>query len=78
MPRPISLSMAILTYYSTLAFAVNSGGDGEIRTHGPREGSAVFKTAGINHSPTSPWSGAVSRIRTYARASQLAHPVSEM
>ena len=30
------------------------GGEGEIRTHGTRKGSAVFKTAALNHSATSP------------------------
>ncbi len=30
------------------------GGEGGIRTHGTCYSSAVFKTAGINHSPTSP------------------------
>ena len=31
-----------------------SGGGGRIRTHGPREGSTVFKTAAIDHSATPP------------------------
>src|SRR6478609_3410955 len=34
------------------------GGSGEIRTHGGRKASAVFKTAGLNHSPTLPKGGA--------------------
>ena len=32
----------------------SSGGSGEIRTHGRLAPSAVFKTAGLNHSPTLP------------------------
>ncbi len=31
-----------------------SGGEGGIRTHGEREPTAVFKTAALNHSATSP------------------------
>src|SRR5579862_7689310 len=31
-----------------------NGGEGEIRTPGPREGSTVFETAAIDHSATSP------------------------
>src|SRR5580693_5307626 len=30
------------------------GGEGEIRTPGPRKGSTVFETAAIDHSATSP------------------------
>src|SRR5689334_4634481 len=30
------------------------GGEGGIRTHGPRKGSTVFETARFNHSRTSP------------------------
>jgi hypothetical protein len=30
------------------------GGEGGIRTHGPREGTPVFKTGAINRSATSP------------------------
>ena len=30
------------------------GGWGEIRTHGTRERTAVFKTAALNHSATHP------------------------
>jgi hypothetical protein len=30
------------------------GGEGGIRTHGGRKPSAVFKTAALNHSTTSP------------------------
>ena len=33
---------------------ISSGGEGEIRTHGPREGTPVFKTGAINRSATSP------------------------
>jgi hypothetical protein len=32
----------------------NSGGEGGIRTHGPREGTPVFKTGAFNRSATSP------------------------
>src|SRR6188768_981993 len=31
-----------------------SGGEGGIRTHGPREGTPVFKTGAFNRSATSP------------------------
>ena len=31
-----------------------SGGEGEIRTHGTREGTTVFETVPIDHSGTSP------------------------
>ncbi len=31
-----------------------NGGEGGIRTHGPREGTTVFKTAAFDHSATSP------------------------
>src|SRR6476661_2052761 len=34
--------------------AVQIGGEGGIRTHGEREPTAVFKTAALNHSATSP------------------------
>src|SRR5690606_26532010 len=33
------------------------GGEGGIRTHGGREPTAVFKTAALNHSATSPARG---------------------
>ena len=33
------------------------GGEGEIRTHGTLTGSAVFKTAALNRSATSPRAG---------------------
>lgn len=36
----------------------NRGGEGEIRTHEPGEGSPVFKTGAINRSATSPWASA--------------------
>ena len=32
-----------------------AGGQGEIRTHGTFAGTAVFKTAALNHSATCPW-----------------------
>ena len=31
------------------------GGGGRIRTHGPREGTTVFKTAAFDHSATPPY-----------------------
>ena len=34
---------------------VNVGGEGEIRTHEPREGLPVFKTGAFNRSATSPF-----------------------
>jgi hypothetical protein len=34
--------------------ALDSGGEGEIRTHEPREGPPVFKTGAFNRSATSP------------------------
>jgi hypothetical protein len=37
--------------FSTLEKA---GGEGEIRTHGTREGTTVFETVPIDHSGTSP------------------------
>ena len=30
------------------------GGGGEIRTHGPRKGTPVFKTGALDHSATPP------------------------
>ncbi len=33
---------------------LESGGEGEIRTHGTRKGSTVFETAAFDHSATSP------------------------
>lgn len=38
-----------------------SGGEGEIRTHGTREGSTVFETAAFDHSATSPLLCVVAR-----------------
>jgi hypothetical protein len=32
-----------------------SGGGGEIRTHGPRKETLVFKTSALDHSATPPW-----------------------
>ena len=40
------------------------GGSGEIRTHGAFADSSVFKTDGLNHSPTLPKIGWSTRIRT--------------
>ena len=34
--------------------ALETGGEGGIRTHGPREGTPVFKTGAFNRSATSP------------------------
>jgi hypothetical protein len=36
------------------AHALQSGGEGEIRTHESREGLPVFKTGAFNRSATSP------------------------
>jgi hypothetical protein len=55
-----------------------NGGEGEIRTHEPREGSPVFKTGAINRSATSPaglncqpiLSGGSARLLAW----QVAHP----
>ena len=35
-------------------FASTSGGEGGIRTHGPRKRTTVFKTVAFDHSATSP------------------------
>ena len=35
-------------------YRLGLGGEGGIRTHGGREPTAVFKTAALNHSATSP------------------------
>ena len=35
----------------------NNGGRGEIRTHGGREPTSVFKTGALNHSATLPNAG---------------------
>ena len=45
-------------FSSTELSPLFSGGEGEIRTHGTREGSTVFETAAFDHSATSPlaWS----------------------
>src|SRR3569832_293663 len=40
--------------HATIRTAYMIGGDCEIRTHGRVAPSAVFKTAGLNHSPKSP------------------------
>ena len=37
-----------------LPLGVQNGGEGGIRTHGPRERSPVFKTGSFNRSDTSP------------------------
>jgi hypothetical protein len=37
----------------------STGGEGEIRTHEPREGLPVFKTGAFNRSATSPTARAV-------------------
>lgn len=42
------------------------GGEGEIRTHGAISDTAVFKTAALNHSATSPWA---LGYETYAQKS---------
>ena len=47
-PRPEGLAQ------SAELKAKRNGGEGEIRTPGPRKGSTVFETAAIDHSATSP------------------------
>jgi hypothetical protein len=57
-------------------FVLESGGEGEIRTHEPREGSPVFKTGAFNRSATSPAvriAGA-SYCKASARSSRKARP----
>lgn len=39
----------------TVGGTLQNGGCGEIRTHGTIYGSLVFRTSGINRSPTHPW-----------------------
>src|SRR6266480_499372 len=39
------------------------GGGGGIRTHGTVAGTAVFKTAALNHSATPPWKAEVRRLK---------------
>lgn len=54
------------------------GGEGEIRTHGTREGTTVFETVPIDHSGTSPRSAgrysiqSIKRKRSWAAAWSLA------
>ena len=45
-PTPMNVPISIAT----------CGGEGGIRTHGALANTAVFKTAALNHSTTSPWS----------------------
>ena len=52
----------ILSY----CFLWKIGGEGEIRTHGPREGTPVFKTGAINRSATSPVPSRTYQPRDYA------------
>ena len=49
--RFIRFEPQLLSYQS---LAGQIGGEGGIRTHGGREPTAVFKTAALNHSATSP------------------------
>ena len=42
-----------------------NGGRGEIRTHGGREPTSVFKTGALNHSATLPWSKFYHRFEIY-------------
>src|SRR4051812_39045313 len=56
---PDAASIRVSAYLSTAAVAGaetpgKSGGEGGIRTHGPREGTPVFKTGAFNRSATSP------------------------
>ncbi len=43
-----------ITLPNVLIFFIN-GGRGEIRTHGPRKETSVFKTDAFNHSATLPF-----------------------
>ncbi len=49
------------------------GGEGEIRTHGTREGSTVFETAAFDHSATSPLAG----LLQFPTASRLLQSVPD-
>ena len=51
---------------STSVAAVSAilGGEGGIRTHGELAPTAVFKTAALNHSATSPQGQCLSRVGT--------------
>jgi Zn-dependent protease with chaperone function len=44
-----------------------NGGEGEIRTHEPREGPPVFKTGAINRSATSPYFARLAVLRAGSR-----------
>ncbi len=46
-------------------------GEGEIRTHGPLSGTAVFKTAALGHYATPP--GGEGGIRTLDTLTGMAH-----
>src|SRR5687768_1515964 len=48
----------------------NAGGEGGIRTHGGREPTAVFKTAALNHSATSPDRTAIPSARQRVQAAR--------
>ena len=50
--RPLGHLSALLVQRSQPRWA--TGGEGGIRTHGPRKGSTVFETVPIDHSGTSP------------------------
>lgn len=63
-PRIAESESAVIPFHQS---PICPGGRGGIRTHGTLARSAVFKTAGINHSPTLPCSllyGAPQRIQT--------------
>ncbi len=47
-PRDLFFNYLILLCFFEI------GGGGEIRTHGTRKGSLVFKTSALNHSATPP------------------------
>ena len=51
--RPLRPTWVFLRIIKIILLVKKSGGEGEIRTHGPYE-SLVFKTSSLNHSDTSP------------------------
>src|ERR1700719_4580943 len=50
---------------------LSNGGEGEIRTHGPRKGTPVFKTGAFNRSATSP---ILLRSAAYSALNQSLEP----
>ena len=53
------------------------GGEGGIRTHGSISTTAVFKTAGINHSPTSPLDAPAGLEPTLTESKSAVLPLDE-